>query len=40
VKLRLTPSSRATPDKARDARKGTSSNGVPKPWEDWQATEQ
>jgi hypothetical protein len=35
VKLRLTPSSRATPDRARDERKTTSMNGA-KPWNDWQ----
>jgi hypothetical protein len=38
AKLRLTPSSRATPDQARDARKITSADGTPKPWDDWRST--
>jgi hypothetical protein len=33
-KLRLTPSSRSTPDKARDDRKDASSSAIPKPWND------
>jgi hypothetical protein len=37
-KLRLTPSSRATPDKARDDRKDASSSATPKPWNDWTDT--
>jgi hypothetical protein len=40
VKLRLTPSSRSTADRARDDRKDASSSPVVKPWLDWPGAKQ